>query len=702
VTIIDDFLDALRQKREHDEQAYGIPPEPEWWTDKPSTYDLGWTDKTTLDEHPPPLPLDEVREGISRAILDYVESADPRLLLVRVPPGVGKTTAAVEAAQDLAERGRILYAGPRHDFFADIAGTKGFDWSKWYEWLPFAHTLGGGEAYDMCRYAPEMMSWLNRGYPSIDLCKALCNHDGYLSNCPYRLQARRKERIIFGMHQHLITGMAISDYWCGFCDEMPLGAFLKKQWVPPKSIVVPGAQGALKRLLDGLEYLASRATAPLWGPKLFSMIGNDLAAVYDEQENLGEWIPHIPIIDTPGEVHNAPFWYVQDLLLALSPEFTCWKSGWTRWISRVRVSRDGLLILSRHNAKDRWSKSCPLICLDATGSPEMYKALFDRDVLLYAPTVERPGRIFQIVGRLNGMGGAFEGVNGEKKLSKKGRQMLDVAQIIADDYPGKRVAVVTFKAAKPEFEAVPRFNGNTRHFGDIRGTNDLESADALIVAGGFCPNTGGVMDLAASIFPDRMESFIEEGKPPPWTRKEREYRLKDPDPRGYPVRDISGFWSDPHLRVVLEEFRRNEITQAVHRVRPNIKPSDVWLLTSLPTDEPLDGIFSNLNDTWLAPSRERKETKTGRPYYEGVTWEKWLLLREWLDEQWDACVPYLTKEQIAEAADVATSTVTAQRWLFYIAQHSQERARVKQWARVNRRLSPDHGRTTWILEPVQD
>ena len=697
--VIDAFLEELRARRARDDAAYGTPPEPENWSYEPSTFDLRWRPETTLNEHPPPVPLNEVRAGISREILDYVESGDSRLLLVRVPPGTGKTTAAVAAAQELGQQGRVFYAGPRHDFFADITGTQEFIWPMWYEWLPFTHTLGREDGYDMCRYAPEMSAWLNRGYPSMDLCKGLCNKDGYLPNCPYRLQARRKEPIIFGMHQHLHTGMAISNYWCGFCDEMPLSAFLKRKRIPAKSILVPGAEGALKRLLEAFDYLARKAPMPLWGPKLFSMIGNDLGAVYDEQESLGEWTPMIPLVDNPSEVYQAPYWFVQDLLLSLSGEYSCWKNGWENWVSRVRVSSEGILILSREHAKDRWSKSNPLVCLDATGSPEMYRAIFDRDVRLYAPIVKRPGRIFQVVGRLNGMGGAFEGES--DRLSKKGRQMLQAAELIASDYPDKRVAVITFKAARAAFEQNERFRGNARHFGDLRGTNDLESADALIVAGGFCPNTSGVMDLAASIFPDRMEPFYKQGQPPPWSHKRIEYRLRKTDPRGYPVRDVSGFWQDPHLRVVLEELRRNEITQALHRVRPNIKNSDVWLLTSLPTDEALDGVFNTLSETWLTPDRERKETKTGVPYYQGVTWEKWLLLRTWLDEQWDLAVPYLTKEHLAEIAGVSAATVTQQRWMHYIAKHTQETGYVKQWANVNRKIDPHSPRSTWVLEPVQ-
>lgn len=694
--IIADFLARLAAQRSHDMEAYKAPPEPEWAKAEPTRYALEWGE-STLNEHPPPRPLDEVRAAISREILDYADEEDSRLLLVRVPPGTGKTTAAVRVAQELAEYGRVLYAGPRHSFFGDVMGTRDIDGPLWYEWLPYAHQEDG--CYTMCRYAPEMVAWLNRGYPSIEFCRAVCQYDQHIKHCPYRLQAKRKEPIIYGMHQHLITGMSIANYWIGFCDEMPLTAFLKRQHIPAKGINVSGASGALKELLEALEYLASRAAKPLWGPGLFRMIGNTLGDVYAEQEILGDRLPLIPLVNEPGEVYDTDYWYVQDLLLALSSEYECWRNEWPAWISRVRLSRDGLLMLSRHRAKEKWSRDCPLVCLDATGSEKMYEAIFDREVRLFAPTVERPGRIFQVVGRLNGMGGTLEGTE-EKRLSKKGLQMLEAARLIASEYQGKRVAIVTFKAAEQEFEQC--FDkGNVRHFGDVRGTNDLETADALIVAGGFCPNIGGILDLAASVYPERMDPFVEKGQPPPWSRKLCEYRLREPDPRGAPLRDVSGFWRDAHLRVILGELRRNEITQAMHRARPNLKPSDVWLLTSIPTDEPLDGIYSTLSDLPFTPDRVTRQTKTGQTYYEGITWEKWMLLREWLDRQWGAGVEYISKEMLAEVAGAGPATVAQQKWIAYLADFTQSHGS-KQWARFHVRVCSEDRQLTWVLCPVKD
>jgi hypothetical protein len=212
--------------------------------------------ESQLDPLPDPLPLDEVRDGITDAILEYVENAEPGILLVRVPPGTGKTTAAVNVCQELSHNGRILYAAPRHDFYLDVSLCRGYERPKWYEWLPIQPGDEEKGKPETCRYAEYLLAWIRRGYPSMDFCKQFCSRDKWMGRCPYRTQAKHKEPIIFGMHQHLVCGMAIDDYALGFCDEMPLGAFLKKRRIPQGRILVEGATGTTRRFLETLHTIS--------------------------------------------------------------------------------------------------------------------------------------------------------------------------------------------------------------------------------------------------------------------------------------------------------------------------------------------------------------------------------------------------------------------------------------------------------------
>jgi len=701
---IRDYLDALRAQREHDRQSYTKPPEQPDWEKQSTQFRIEWR-PTALAPLPDPLPLEEVREGITRQIMLYATNPnyDGELLLIRVPPGTGKTTAAVNAVQKLSYK-RVLYAASRHDFYQDVRLVPGFNPELWYEWKPICE--------DTCRYHKSMLAWLNRGYPSSIFCNQVCQYDRHIQFCSYRAQRKRTEPIIFGMHQHLITGMAISNYGLGICDEMPLNAFLNRRQVPLSGILVPGAAEPMAALFRRLDMVARQAKVPLHGKDLLQVIGDVLGDVFDivDAGSLFDSIPIAPDINAPEEAMDAPYWYIFDFLKLISPEYECWKNEWDDWLSRVWVSKDGILLLDRFHARDKWRGPGEtyhpqrLICLDATGSKEMYYRLFGREIVEYAPRVERPGRVFQVAGRLYGTSETMTDVGkGRKRLSKHGIQLLKTADLIAKQYEGKRCVAVTFKAAEIEFERTFG-EGNVRHFGALRGTNDLESADCLIVAGGYCPSMEGTFNLCAALHPERMHPFVKtiDGKPvAPWSHQSREYRMKSPS-RLVPWRKVAGFWQDPDLTVVLEEFRRNEIVQALHRVRPNLKASDVWLLTSLPTGEPLDAIYENVSDLAFTPGREKveKTTRDGRVYpaWEGITWECWLLLYRWMDRKWEDAVEYLTKEDLATQANVSVSTVQSQKWLDYLDRFYRDKE--KPWALAQRRTSPDRSRKTWVLIPM--
>ena len=116
----------------------------------------------------PDMTVDEAREAIRHAMREYVADPSPEgILLIKVTPGVGKTTAAVALAEYLAEMGlRVLYAAPRHNFFLDVIKiAKHPEW--WYEWLP--RQAGDPETGEgqTCLHSDKMQTWLHRGYPAI-------------------------------------------------------------------------------------------------------------------------------------------------------------------------------------------------------------------------------------------------------------------------------------------------------------------------------------------------------------------------------------------------------------------------------------------------------------------------------------------------------------------------------------------------------
>jgi len=582
--------------------------------------------------------------------VDVNENND--VLLIKVPPGIGKTTAAVNEAQRLARNGkRILYVGSRHNFFDhDIVNVNGFEHKLWYHWLPM-----NGET---CRYIDAVQAWMRRGHAGIRFCAQLCTRDDWMhEECPYRQQKNRSEPIVFAMHQHLTFGLSVRDFDVVFVDELPLQAFINERHIPASGIMIAGATGVMGKLVTKLNHLATEdAEGRIWrGKPLLDEIGELLTEAYEEISLLDKSLRQAPRIYRPETAYDLPYFYILELLRLLVKEHKCWQEGWESWVSRVSVSPLGIKLLNRREVWEHLPYKT--ICLDATGSRAIYAELFGRDIIKHAPVVERPGKIYQIVGRLNGISTILD--DGEpRRLTKSGREMLRQAQTIAVQYSG-RIVVVTFKDAVPEFAAV--FGElNVMHFGAIRGTNQLEDADCLIVAGGYCPPLRAVKDTTACLFPERMEPFIyrdEEGNwSDPWRRQKREYSLMPDAPRSkpglVPRRTVSGFWDDPQLNMVLQAYREEEIVQAMHRVRPNLHASHVWVLTSIPTDEPLDAIYETLNNTALTP---------------GINWKTWFVLEDALAGWW-AEGDDVTAEMIATAVNVTPGWVENQKWLHKIAE----------------------------------
>src|SRR5205807_1519050 len=74
-----------------------------------------------------------------------------------------------------------------------------------------------------------------------------------------------------------------------------------------------------------------------------------------------------------------------------------------------------------------------------------------------------------------------------------------------------------------------------------------------------------------------------------------------------PIRLQSSFRNDPELQRLLEIFREDELVQAVHRARPNIRDCDIFLLSPVAIAEPIDFIF---DEPPIGPR--------------GIPWQHWL------------------------------------------------------------------------------
>lgn len=651
------LLDRLRPRPEDLSLPDEAPEEPEDLSRHPAH--PAWN--RTLKVCPAPAiarveaaSLDEAREMIEREILAYLKMGDPTFaLLVKAPPGTGKTTIGVMAAEMAATMGwRVLYAGPRHDFFGDVKLlARHPDW--WYEWLPRqqGHEEKGIE--QTCAYAPYINSWMAKGYPGMEFCRGVCGWDVVNHGCAYHAQARTKKRIIYGQHQHAWGGHPL-EFRLLIGDESLLAAFCHEWVIPAKHIVPEGMDFTqpITEIMYELRNLAERGQT-LDGPTLMLALGGAtrVREAVEAANIPADALAVVPTVHTPTDAERAPCFHLPQLLPLLHREARAAEAG-QEYPPRVIVSNGYLLLLLRRRVNEQMPRH--VIWLDATANERLYEAILQRPVRLIEPRVKMRGRIYQVYDRANGKGALLDG---DGNLKNAVQHLKKQASRIARNY--RRVGLITHLAIVAQFEDYPERG----HFYAERGTNRFGDVDALIVAGVPQPPLFEIDKTARMLFFERMQPFRSTN----WSVIDKPYNYvaEDGMGRAYPA---SGFWSDPDLQAVLWQFREAELVHAAHRARPNLREVDVWLLENLPVDDLPPTRLLAMRDLFDAPP--------------GVNVFEWPNVVALADLYWDDGRA-LTAEDIAE--HIGVTIQTARRYLKKLLEVQPGR-----WA-VDRLVPKGHG-----------
>lgn len=531
------------------------------------------------------LTIEQGQQYMRDEITHYLNDPNPaHMLLIAAPAGIGKTTMLVEIAEKVASVGeRVLYVGPRREFYDDLQQLQNQP-SWWYNWQPRTDGLGQGVGMT-CRYARQMSQWLARGYKALDFCAndRICGWSYMHNDCPYHAQRARTEPIMYVQYEHISLGhprLETTKLLIG--DELPLRAFLAP-WTIPASGIVPNMDDSpivsLMRALRTLVDIPSDEKSKRWsGELLLRGLGGPQRVLEACESSIELLDLQAPDLRHADAVEQAPYGHVLPTMMALKREAEAALAG-RPCIERVFVDKKGLTLLGRRIPKELPSH---VIWLDATANAEMYQTLFGRPVKVVQPDVALAGTVYQVYASLNNK--SFVSAKETDKNAKLSHIKQQVEQIATSrgysDY-----AVVSYKDIAAEFGD----EQSTAHFHGNRGTNRLESYQALFVIGTPMPNTTDLIQMAAMLYFDREAPFDTT-----WSSIDRAYAGQ---PWSYPV---SGFWNDPDLQTLLEQFREAELIQSLHRVRPLRRPVDIWLLTNVP----LSGIpvqLVNLRELFGAP-----------------------------------------------------------------------------------------------------
>jgi hypothetical protein len=516
-------------------------------------------------------PLEDARDVLKTLIEDYFALEAPNdILLVRASPGIGKSTASVGVAEDLAASGkRVAYAGPRHDFFMELM-QKSKDPSLWYEWLPRQNADDSGEKIETCRHTFAINQWMQKGYQSIDFCSKICGWDYVRTGCVWHRQKRRTEPIIYIQHAHAVLGHPLK-FNVMIGDESPISSFVHDWRIPGDRVRPSGLpyEEPLAELLDYIEIICAN-TNHMEGEELIKFLGGAddvLETCSSFQFNINAEALS-PTLHNIGDVELADYFHLPNLVNLLAREARMCKTG-KPYAHRIIIHKGYLTLLLRRDL----DRGLPphIAWMDATANKRIYSRCFQRPIKMVELAPRISGKIYQVVDRANGKGSLMTRNN---ERTSKAIQLETIINQIIEDKQYRSPSVISFQKFIEQSDIHTK---KTAHFYGARGSNEMEECDAIIIAGTPQPNIFDIARMAKMVFFERDEAF-EFGR---FSSQQMPYRFADSDGigRSYPV---SGFWNDPDLQDILMMVREDEILQAAHRGRPINHPLDIWLMLNVP------------------------------------------------------------------------------------------------------------------------
>jgi hypothetical protein len=634
-----------------------------------------------------PLPaaqaVESVRAELPKVMHAYADRKGAReILLVSAPAGIGKSFSGVEFVQARAGLGeRWYWAAQNHAMYEDLNRQPNFDSSLWYHWSAMDGEIDGAPA---CKYPVAQRRWTEKGYKARNLCWWLCGRTtineegvkepGHMTVCPFRNQGAKQSPVTFIMHQHLFTGLDDGKADGVVIDESFIGLLAREQHVPGPEIrqeKIDLRVIELANLLYGIwsEIVAGQRPRTS-GKALLDIIGEILPDVYVQLENMRE-IEELkkaakhyrnPPVFQPEEVENLQAIYMDALVEALMPEHNAWKAGKELWAERVWLEKDGLHFVTPAKLWDKLPRK--VIILDATGRAGFYQNVFLRQVTEYRPNVQRQGHIYQVAGRMYSKHMGTSGKRKEKTASETTQQWFAVVRELIAQRGYKNIAVITQLNVEKIVQRELGLTANdTLHYYKLRGRNDLKGRDAVFLFGTPTPAERTITNIALALNPRMIEpiyKFDEDGNHVPiYVPRQKEFRLTSDGQRQ--IRDylalpaesaarVVGLYPDPLLAAIQTQLREAEILQAVYRARLIDNPADVWIFSSIPIDEPIDGVF---DDPPIAPGE--------------IGWKLWLKMRTWYEGLPDGFE--FGYDELAKAVDVTAQHLRRLDALTAIAEH---------------------------------
>jgi hypothetical protein len=244
----------------------------------------------------------------------------------------------------------------------------------------------------------------------------------------------------------------------------------------------------------------------------------------------------------------------------------------------------------------------PFLHLDGTGDHHMAQRIFGRMDIAHHPVERSPAdrgdRIVQVIGEQfhnAGLQGGPKGQRGEivpydgRWAKTYDAQRTDILKAIKARPRGLIIGNKTVIKVLNPGEYGARF----AHFGAIRGRNDWEKIDRIMIIGREEPSPAAVERIARAFAAHDdapFESLAENPDGKRYLQAQRGIRKRDGSGHGIVVNSHPNLWGDR----VLRQIRDAEIVQAVDRIRPIFKnhPVEIILLSPVAVDLTVDQVIA--------------------------------------------------------------------------------------------------------------
>lgn len=543
--------------------------------------------------------ISRARQEVSRAVQEFLERTRQRRdagegadipacrILVKAPPGTGKTEAFVKQARQYCDRDglRILYLAPTHKLLKEVADK-----------LPGAVVLAGREREGQCR-RPEVVKKVIELHQSVE--RTICR------DCPFRDECRYQETLrSVGMQSEGIVVLATHEQLAFMREEFEFDAIvIDESFVEVMQDVIefhpdrleaakarePGLQAGLDRVLAALKEdptnvldgLRQRGFAT---PKDFAELVAGLEALTESDTlAIDARQPDGALLGMLSKAVANETWKVLALINQLQREIGLTRASANgveyRPAARVTVDRKvetqeriGVFRLRPLAA----GKGTPILVLDGTADAALLTPILGAQLESRIISAERNGVVIQATSA------QFDRRSMMKWESKEAPGYRRNLASFIKGLGTKKPLLITHKDVEKEMqrEGLTGEGWEVAHFGAIRGVDTLKHCDTVIVAGRQQPGPRAVLNVARCLFSDDPEALPADAEPLPET-----VRLAG---CGAPIKTL--LYADRRLQAVLAQNREQEIVQAVDRLRliNDGKTRLVIILTSIATDIPVN------------------------------------------------------------------------------------------------------------------